>query len=218
MNARHFAFAALVLTLACSDKDAATDDTSATDDSAAGDDSATGDGALSAADIAGRWVSGGCEAYPNGDGTYSYLTRDFTLTETTWHLSLGVYGDADCSYPLFGAEIDGPYTLGGASATVAGATEADFGFEQNVWTALDAGMADYFTASGCGAEAWVVGEPQDVGQTGCIGVAHVIAECPVEYDLVALSGGQFFLGERITDMCTEAGRPAALGAYGLDAG
>ena len=102
---------------------------------------------------------------------------------------------------------------GAGSATVAGATEGEFAITSNVWTARQGFMADTFTMQGCGAAPWVVDEPQDVAGTGCIGVAHPIAECPREYDVVALLGDDLYFGERITDLCSKAGRPAALGAY-----
>lgn len=169
--------------------------------------------ALTGKDVAGRWVSVGCEAYPNGQGGENYLTRDFTLTETEWDLELTIFGDEACSYPLFTSNIHGPFTLGGLSEKVEGATEGTFGLDENDWTALDAGMAEAFTMSGCGAGAWEVGKAQDVTGTGCIGVAHVESECPEEYDVVSVEGDSLFFGERVTDMCKVDGRPAKLGAY-----
>lgn len=207
MNIRSFALIPLAITLACGPKDAPVE-------SAA--DSDTAPVALTGADLAGRWASGGCEAYDDGQGGKSYLTRDFTLTADTWTLNLGLFGDEACSYALFTVEINGPYSLGGLSEIVPGATEGDFAFGSIVWTAQDQGLADTFTGAGCGTNAWEVGVPQDVSATGCIGVAHPIAECPTDHDVVALANGQLFFGERITNMCELAGRPKALGPYGLD--
>lgn len=178
-----------------------------------GVDGTTGAAALTPEELVGRYVSAGCEDYPDGKGGHTYLTRDFTLTTSTWHLELAIFMDAGCATPLFTSVIDGPYTLGAGSATVAGATEGEFAITSNVWTARQGFMADTFTMQGCGAAPWVVDEPQDVAGTGCIGVAHPIAECPREYDVVALLGDDLYFGERITDLCSEAGRPAALGAY-----
>lgn len=207
----------LILTLGCSGSDKSTESgtgDSGTEDSATED---SGTAALTSSETAGHWVSGGCEAYDDGQGGKNYLLRDFTLTETDWHLELGLFGDEGCSYGLFKVVIDGPYALGDLSSVTEGATEGTFSFKSNVWTALDQGLADTFTGAGCGSEPWVVGEPQDVTQTGCIGVAHPIADCPSEYDIVGLRDSKLYFGERITDMCSEAGRPKALGAYGLDA-
>lgn len=171
--------------------------------------------ALTGKDLAGRWVSQGCEVYPDGKGGENYLTRDFTLTEKEWSLDLTIFGDKECSYPLFSSAIHGAFSLGGLSGKVEGATEGEFGIDSNDWTAHDQGLADTFTASGCGGAAWEVEKAQDVTGTGCIGVAHAKASCPEEFDVVAIDGDELFFGQRITDMCAEAGRPTALGAFGV---
>jgi hypothetical protein len=175
-------------------------------------DATTGGDALTPDALAGHYVSAGCEAYPDGMGGTNYLTRDFTLTTTTWHLDLVIYMDMACTTALFSAAIDGPYTLGGAAA-VAGATAGEFAFTTNVWTAHQQFMADTFTMQGCGADPWMIEVPQDVTTTGCIGVAHPIADCPKEYDIVSLADEDLYFGERITDLCAPTGRPAALGTY-----
>ena len=208
MNASSISSLALIFALGCDPKTGASD-------SGGADDSASSQG-LTASDIVGRWSSPGCEAYDDGQGGHNYLTRTFELTETSWHLDLVVFGDADCSFPLFSGAIDGPYVLGDASASVAEATEGTFSYTSIQFTAHTADLAAAFTGAGCGAEAWEVDVPQEVSGTGCIGVAHDIDECPAEYDLVGLVGGQLYFGERVTDMCTVEGRPAALGPYGLD--
>lgn len=172
-----------------------------------------GPAALTGKDLAGHWASKGCEAYPDGKGGQNYLTRDFTLTETAWSLDLTLFGDEDCSYPLFSSEIHGKFTLGELSATVDGATEGQFGIDTNDWTAHDQGLADTFTMSGCGTGPWELEKAQDVTGTGCIGVAHKTSECPEEYDVVAVDGDELFFGQRITDMCKEDGRPTALAAF-----
>lgn len=172
---------------------------------------------LSPAQLAGQWVSPVCEAYDDGAGGKNYLTRDFTLTESSWNLVFTAFGDEACSYPLFSGEIEGPYALTGPSDAIADAVEGEFGLASVTWTALDAGIAEYFTSAACGSAAWEVGVAQDVSETGCIGVAHPVSACPVEYDVVAIDEGQLFFGERITNMCEPVGRPAALVSYGLDA-
>ncbi|MBK8260818.1 MAG: hypothetical protein IPK80_05705 [Nannocystis sp.] len=203
---------------ACSGDDGASATDTTTDATTTGatdttDTESTGETPLQPADLVGRWVSAGCESYPDGMGGTNYLTRDFTLTATTWNLKGVIFADPECSTPFFDFEIDGPYTLGALSQTVLTATEGDFGFTTNVWTARLQGAADLFDSSGCGAGSWQVDVPQDVTQTGCIGVAKPIGECPEEYDIVAVVGDDLFFGERITDMCAVAGRPAALNTY-----
>ncbi|MFM2245769.1 MAG: hypothetical protein RL071_1843, partial [Pseudomonadota bacterium] len=123
------------------------------DDGTDGADGTDGtDGTLTGADLVGTWASGGCEAYDDGSGGQNYLTRTFIMTETQWQLELTVYGDPDCSYGLFTADIVGPYTLNGAAA-VEGATNGNFGFTSNVWTPLVEDIATAFEGSGCGSGA-----------------------------------------------------------------
>ncbi len=210
MYTRLFPLFPLIVALGCSGSDKESTPT----ESEPGD---SGPSALTGGDIAGRWVSGGCESYDNGQGGKNYLTRDFTLTTNTWHLELSVFGDEACSYRLFSAVIDGPYSLGELSTVAQGATNGNFGLQTDFWTAYDQGMADTFTSAGCGSAPWEVGVPQEVTETGCIGVAHPVSECPEEYDIVGLLDGKLHFGERITDMCSEAGRPKALVVYGLNA-
>jgi hypothetical protein len=196
--------------VACTTKteDTAADDT-ATEDTATEDTAAD---TLTGADLAGDWTSNGCEAYPDGSGGTNYLTRSFSLTESRWALDFTIFGDADCTYGLFAVAIEGPYTLGGP-ASVEGATNGDFGFTTNVWTPLVEDLATVFEDAGCASGEWEVGVGQDVTATGCIGVAHPISECPVEYDIVQLDGDDLYFGARVTDMCVESGRPTALVDY-----
>jgi hypothetical protein len=164
--------------------------------------------------IAGRWVSSVCEAYPGAGGTTTYLRRDFTITATRWQLNLDVYGDAACSAGLFSARIEGPYTLGMRSATVAGATEGEFASVTNVWTAHMSSLAQTFTMSGCGSAPWQVGVAQDVHTTGCIGVAQPAAMCAAERDLVSIdTAGRLHFGRRDVNLCMT--RPMGLNDYGL---
>jgi len=190
------------------------DDTSGAgeDSGSGGEDTGSGPAPLTGADLVGDWSSEGCEAYDDGNGGQNYLTRSFSLTETRWSLDLTIYGDPDCSFALFSSAIEGPYTLGEIAA-VDGATNGDFGFTTNVWTPLVEDLATVFEDAGCASGAWEVGVGQDVTETGCIGVAHPIAECPVEFDIVKVDGNALYFGARVTDMCVESGRPSALNAY-----
>jgi hypothetical protein len=192
---------------------ACSDDKGATDTGAAGGTPEdTGAPILTGAELEGVWSSSACEAYDDGNGGTNHLTRTFSLTPERWALDVTVYGDPDCTFGLFDIAIEGPYTLGG-EAVVAGATNGDFAFASNRWTALAEDMVGVFDQAGCGAGGWEVGVPQDVTATGCIGVAHPVADCPVEFDIVALDGDELYFGARVTDMCVEEGRPTALGPY-----
>jgi hypothetical protein len=199
---------------ACGNKDAADDTGGSTVIDDTGSDNTGDDGLLTGADLVGVWSSTGCEAYDDGNGGQNYLTRSFSLTDSRWSLDLTIYGDPDCTYGLFSSAIEGPYTLGGA-ASVEGATNGDFGFTTNVWTPLVEDLATVFEQSGCASGAWEVGVGQDVTETGCIGVAHPIAECPVEFDIVKVEGDDLYFGARVTDMCQESGRPTALADYAV---
>lgn len=170
---------------------------------------------LTGKELAGHWVSKGCESYPDGKGGNNYLTRDFTLTADTWDLSLTIFGDPECKAALFSSKIHGPYTLGELSSKVDGATEGQFGITENLWTAHVQAMADTFAASGCGTGTWEIEKAQDVAATGCIGVAHETSKCPEEHDIVAVDGDALYFGQRVTDMCTEEGRPTARAPYAV---
>lgn len=168
---------------------------------------------LTPRDLKGTWSSAACEAYPDGNGGMSYLTRSFTFDGSAWSLALAVFGDDVCRVPLFTADIEGSYAIGAVSAIVPAAHEADFGFDTNVWTAANEQMAGVFDGAGCGSAPWEVGVPQSVADTGCIGVAHAIADCPTEFDLLSLDGDDLYFGARVTDLCTETGRPTMLGPF-----
>jgi hypothetical protein len=139
-----------------------------------------------------------------------HITRDFVITERSWWLDLGVYQDKDCRQGFFSARIQGPYRLLDFSTDVAGATRGNFSYASIQFTAQAGAAASLFDQAGCGGGSWVVGVPQEVGQTGCIGVAAKIADCPIDHDLVKLEGDQLFFGARETDMCKPEGRPKKL--------
>ena len=171
--------------------------------------------ALVAQDMVGEWSSENCEAYPDGQGGTNYVTRNFTLTETTWDLNFTVFGDDVCSFPLFSSNVGGPFGLQALSSNVDGATEGTFELEYNDWTAHAENIVTALEQSGCGTGEWSVGVAQDVTETGCFGVAKPKSDCAAEYDVVSIDGDKLFFGERITNMCAPEGRPAALNSYAV---
>ncbi len=163
--------------------------------------------------LVGQWRSAECESYPDGMGGENHLLRSFELDGETWHLDLDLFADAGCSTPLFSVEIDGTYALLDPSEEVVEATEANFSYDSIVWTAHLDDMAEVFTGAGCGDGPWSVGVPQDVSDSGCIGFAHPVNECPTDHDIVSVEGDELFFGQRVTNMCEVEGRPTALNAY-----
>ena len=115
-------------------------------------------------DLVGDWDSASCEASGGG----SYIQRHFHLTEEAWTLNLDAFGDADCKTKLFSARVGGPYTLERDSEKVAGATEATFGFRDQVMTPHVQGLATAFANAKCGTGTWTVGQEQATATTGCL--------------------------------------------------
>ena len=68
--------------------------------------------------LTGRWVSATCEAA----GSSIYVKRDFTLTDSTWNLNVGVFNDAACAMKFVGIGVTGPYKVGQDSTAVPGAS------------------------------------------------------------------------------------------------
>lgn len=167
-------------------------------------------------DLQGAWTSAVCESMPNPDGSKTYFQRKFTLTETDWTMHFNAFGDPGCSMKLFTARVEGPYTLRQDSATVGGATEADFGFGRHYMTAYVQPIADWFQGAGCGGQPWKLGEEQETSKTGCV-FFKPVAACGTDHDVVKVEGRQLFFGQRPADndMCTPAKRPQALTAVAV---
>jgi len=162
----------------------------------------------------GRWVSPSREPALNPDGSTSYLVRDFTLTSDRWTLNFSAYGDASSDESkLFEATVEGPYKTTGASSTVMGAEDAEFGFEKITFTPC----MDFFIGMLNGARAgnsnWKVGEAQDVSATGALFFAPTSVYSK-EYDLLKRDGDTLYLGKRPADnnMGSPDRRPQALAA------
>jgi hypothetical protein len=162
----------------------------------------------SSAALAGRW---GSACTDPGSGQAFRLR--FDLTETTWSLAYEAFGDATCTTPTLTVQIDGGYTLGAASAVVAGAREGRFDFATKTVTPHNAGVAD-FLAQACGRTGFVVGRAADIS-VGCAGLgAYPVTECPADHDIVLFDdAGNLHFGARPQDnnMCTPDKRPTAPG-------
>jgi hypothetical protein len=67
----------------------------------------------------------------------------------------------------------------------------------------------------CPGPAWKTGAEVDVTKTGCGAIVPRNAECPVEYDILRLSGTKLYFGDRARPLCTEATRPTKFNVYGV---
>jgi len=162
----------------------------------------------------GRWVSPSREPVQNPDGSTAYLVRDFTLTPDRWTLLLSAYGDASSEQSkLFVAQVDGPYKVTGSSSKVAGADEAEFGFEKVHFTPYMDFFIGMLNGAGSGNGNWKVGERQDVSATGALAFAPT-SVYPREYDLLKRDGDTLYFGKRPADnnMGSPDRRPQALAA------
>jgi hypothetical protein len=166
-----------------------------------------------APDLSGKWQSA-CTPMSDTQG----FVLDFDLTDKTWGLDYVVYGDKACTSKFLTVRIEGPYEVGSASKTVAGAHDARFAFTKKTITPHSAAAAGYLASdAGCNQPGFAEGVAKDVGATGCANLGQrPISACPADYDLVKVDGDTLFFGARPADndMCTEAKRPTAISQLG----
>ena len=168
-----------------------------------------------AQDVAGRWVSVGCEATPGTSGP-QHVKRNLRLTGDAWTVDLTVYADPGCNEPTLGVRVEGPYLLGPLSAAVPGATEALFVEAAVHVTPHSSAAADLLNgtpAGTCGTERWALGVQQSLGKTGC--ELLDVRTPSAEYELVKREGDRLFLGARpaaSSDLNAPERRPTTLNA------
>jgi Adenomatosis polyposis coli down-regulated 1 len=180
-------------------------------------DATSGGDASAPPALAGHWVSD-CTPSPQADGSTQYFVLDFDLADARWDLDYVVHGDAACTAPLLTVHIAGPYALERPSASVEGAWEARFAFdEKTIRPEVDA-LRDVLNGlDGCGAEDFATGVANDVYTTGCAPFGQYPRErCEADYDLVRVVDDTLFFGARPADndMCTAERRPTALSPVG----
>jgi hypothetical protein len=160
-------------------------------------------------DITGKFQS----ACVKAGGSPAKLT--FDIGASTWKLDYVTYGDDACSTPFATVHIEGPYELGGASPTVAGATLGRFAFSKKTVTAHVAAASGFLAGpQGCGAGSFPENVAVDIGGAGCAGLGQrPLAQCGQDYDVVSLEGDSLTFGARPADndLCTEDKRPTAKG-------
>lgn len=158
--------------------------------------------------LAGDWTSRGIET--SAGPRPGHLTRSFHFDANRWSVAFTVYADAEGQVPLLRGRNEGSYTLGRA-LPLAAAVEADFAFERRLLTPLTDDIAAALTAARCGDAAWKPGQSQDVTRGGCSAFRVPSAsQCPREFDVIRLDGGQLRLGPRPQDgdLCDPLRRPA----------
>lgn len=144
-----------------------------------------------AADIQGQWSSAGPENY----GSH-YATRSFSIADRTWQVRYQAYADAQAQQPLFTIRVNGLYVLGEPSARVGGAREGIFPALSRSITADSEAGVQMFAGMGCQLER---SRETFLFNTGC-GFVPGLMQTMGEYDLVALSQGQLFFGDRAGDL------------------
>ena len=165
--------------------------------------------ARTARELRGVWVSAAPERAVSKAGAVSWRRRVFDLGERTFRLRIDVYADAEARQRTLTLDFEGPYHVGDASPTVAGAVEAEFGhtaFGLTPWTADLVARVD---AEGCAPAPWRIGVRQDVSARGCLGIAS-IADCPREYDIVSVEHDRLRFGDRVVTPCRPELRLAKL--------
>ena len=155
--------------------------------------------------VEGTFRSAAAEQWYGGFGT-----RDFTFAGGQWQLIFTHALDPGMTMRTFQFRTGGPFEIGEASATVAGAHEGDFHEDWKHVTLLTdnpeivaaMGMAD------CGL---TYNLETDISETGCAAWAPV-AECGTDHDLFAMDATGVYFGVRPADndMCTPDRRPTAL--------
>jgi len=151
-------------------------------------------------DIRGSWASAACEQIRSDEGV-SRVRRSMRLDDASWRLTIDFFGDEGCATELFSLEIEGPYDIGPKSMTLLDATTARFELRKLTLTPRSSAAAAAFTAAGCGAGAWQVGEGQEVTERGCLDLTPTVESCPVEYDIVKVEGDRLYFGDRSKGMC-----------------
>lgn len=159
------------------------------------------------AKMAGGWRS----LSPEANNIGQYATREFRFTLSRWEMIYTLATDAEMKHPIFIFRTEGPYSVDGHSTKLTGAHEAQFGFAKkyiNVKT-KDRKLAKVFKFDDCKLQ---IGKEADVTEKGCSFVPK-LEECPQEFDIVKVEGGQLFLGARPQDnnICTADRRPEAMG-------
>ncbi|WP_214319690.1 hypothetical protein [Nonomuraea sediminis] len=141
-------------------------------------------------DLDGRWRSPEpAEVFPG-----IYGIDDFWLHSPFWAIHFNSYKDADCTQRLFELIITGFWELLAPSTATQGARDANFSRTKVCLRLFDADVI----ASAPGT--WTPGEWKDVSHGGCPSIdLPGVDDCPLEYDLLGMSGDRLYFGQRHHD-------------------
>lgn len=162
-----------------------------------------------AREIRGVWVSAAIERSTSPRGEVSWRRRVFEIGAREFRVTIDVFGDAAATDRRLTLEFVGPWRLGAPSARVAGAVEADFGHTAWYLTVRSPALLARVSVAGCTDVPWALDVAQDVSARGCLGIASV-ADCPSEYDIVAIRDGRLVFGDRVVTPCRPELRLSAL--------
>lgn len=163
----------------------------------------------------GRWKSA---CFTQGEGQAAQNVQlDFNITKDRWALDYVVFTEGSCKEPFLTNHIEGPYKIGAASGSVAGAYEGEFMFDKKTVTPhMDAAVT--ILEQACGENTYAVKTATDVLEKGCAGFgSRPSAQCAADYDLVKIEGDTLRFGKRPADndMCVPEKRPTELGPSGF---
>lgn len=173
------------------------------------------------AGLDGAWASISCEVRPQvgQDGTITewWLTRSVTIEAGRIEARFTTYGQPGCTFPINELHFAGRVDIVGDSAVTVEAVAANLTIDDFVRiTPLAQPFADFLNSvpeGSCGAEAWVLGTPQAIDDTGCTLLGVEPNTPTVEYEVLATIDGLLYFGARPVDgsfITEEAKRPTAL--------
>lgn len=183
------------------------------------DDAASTEGGGSDADLTkepsltfGTWKSTVCETV---DAT-TFQRRTYKIAANGVFADWERFATATCApeSKLMTIRMGGSSKLDRLSKVVKYAAEIRvFIDEKAIVPASAAGLERL--AKECPTVAWKVGQEADVTVKGCGALVPAHDACPIEYDLMRLSSGKLYFGDRSVPLCTEATRPKKLSVWGI---
>lgn len=154
----------------------------------------------------GEWTS--VEPEDLGNGTFG--SRYFNITSEGWEVKFTLFLDSAQKMPVFEFRGKGTYEIQQPSASIPGAENAIFRFDQKFLTLLndDEQVMTNFGLSACGL---VKSTEKEITENGCSFLVSKSA-CAQEFDLLKLVEDNLYFGRRPADgnMCTEEKRPTEL--------